>query len=98
MDNLYIDYEQGHILGTKIQSESKELIVLLNKLNTIQEKLKNNVNIDEKCTKELLTRTKIMFKLADIVSETGDFLVNVSNAYRVTEQVGENIMIQEEVF
>lgn len=92
MDNLYIDYEQGVILGNKIYEKAKQINELLNKIDTIQNKLSNelNIKIDTNIQNELLTRIKVMNKLKDVVEETGLFLINVSNAYQETINISEN--------
>lgn len=98
MDNIYIDYEQGMVLGTKIQKKSKELKTLLSKLNEIEDKLKNATNDfkDEEYLRVLLTQTKIMYKLSDVVDETGNFLINVSKAYQDVAEANNESDNQEE--
>lgn len=98
MDNIYIDYEQGIILGSKINKKSKELKILLTKLNEIEEKLKNAIyeSSDEKYLRSLLTQTKIMYKLSDVVDETGKFLINVSEAYKEVAEANDEASNQEE--
>lgn len=86
MDNLYIDYEQGYILGNKIQEEAKVLNSLINRIKDIQ--LRINEKVNNEFSKELEVKTEIISKLSDVVEETGDFLVNVSNAYILTEKSG----------
>lgn len=83
MDNLYIDYEQGVILGTKIQGEAKDLSALLKNIKDIQEELQPILNDsnDEKYLKAMVNQTQIVDKLVETIEETGNFLVNVSNAY-----------------
>lgn len=84
MDNIYIDYEQGPILGTKIQGEANDLKNLLLELEKIQEKLSVVLkdSNDEQYLKAVSAQTKIMSKLAEAIDETGNFLVDVSNAYQ----------------
>ncbi len=98
MDNIYIDYEKGMILGTKIQQKSKELKTLLSKLNEIEEQLKMATNDleDEEYLRALLTQTKIMYKLSDVVDETGNFLINVSEAYQAVADANDESDNQEE--
>lgn len=98
MDNIYIDYEQGMILGAKIHQKSKELKKLLTKLNEIEEKLKNAIydSNDEDYLRALLTQTKIMYKLSDVVDETGKFLINVSEAYKEVADFSDETDNQEE--
>lgn len=83
MDNLYLDYEQGLSLGSKIQSEAKDLKSLLSRIKEIQDKLEKS--LDEENDKNYLSsivgQTKIMEKLSETIEETGNFLVNVSTAY-----------------
>lgn len=98
MDNIYIDFEQGMVLGTKIGQKSKELKALLAKLNEIEDKLKNASNDfkDDEYLRSLLTKTKIMYKLSDVVDETGNFLINVSQAYQDVENANDESNNQEE--
>ena len=98
MDNIYIDYEQGMILGTEINQKSKDLKTLLTKLNEIEEKLKNAIyeSNDDKYLRALLTQTKIMYKLSDVVDETGKFLINVSKAYKEIADASDETGNQEE--
>lgn len=98
MDNIYIDFEQGMILGTRIGQKSKELKALLAKLNEIEDKLKNASNDfkDDEYLRSLLTKTKIMYKLSDVVDETGNFLINVSQAYQDVEDANDESNNQEE--
>ncbi len=98
MDNIYIDYEQGMILGTEINQKSKDLKTLLTKLNEIEEKLKNAIyeSNDDKYLRALLTQTKIMYKLSDVVDETGKFLINVSEAYKEIADASDETGNQEE--
>lgn len=89
MDNLYIDFEQGLILGNKIKNEANDLKQLLLKFNDIHEKL-DNIMIEEeekKKVKELISQIKIMNMLADSSLETGEFLTNVSKAYKNISEV-----------
>lgn len=83
MDNLYIDYEQGIVLGNKIRGEASELKTLLDNMREIEDRLNSLMESDEekKYLSEINSQTKIMNMLADAVEETGTFLVNVSNAY-----------------
>lgn len=84
MDNLYLDYEQGIILGNEIKDGAHKFNILLDKIYEIEEKLNNELGnkIDKNIRKELLTRAKIMDKLGELIDETGNFLVNVSSAYQ----------------
>lgn len=89
MDNLYVDFEQGLILGNKIKNEANDLKQLLLKFNDIHEKL-DNIMIEEeekKKVKELISQIKIMNMLADSSLETGEFLTNVSKAYKNISEV-----------
>ena len=83
MNNLYIDYEKGKVIGNKIKEESLELKRLLDEFNQIQEKLKNSISniASETYSKPIMSQLKIMYKLADLTEETSDLLINISNAY-----------------
>ena len=83
MDNLYIDYEQGLSLGSKIQGEAKDLKTLLSQIKEIQDKLESLLTDenDKNYLESIAGQTKIMDKLAETIEETGNFLVNVSTAY-----------------
>ncbi len=84
MDNLYIDYEQGLILGNKIKSEANDFKELMTRFEEIQQKLDTIMTDDneKKKLKEMVSQTRIMNMLADSSLETGEFLINVSNAYK----------------
>lgn len=93
MDNLYIDFEQGLILGNKIKSEANDLKELLIKFEEIQKKLDTIMTEEEeekKKIKEIISQTRIVNMLADSSLETGDFLINVSNAYKKVSEVNNN--------
>ena len=92
MDNLYIDYEQGILLGNKLKEESSELKNLLLKFSSMQEKLKYILNGDNdyEVYKNLTTQTQVVDKLLDLISETSNFLINVSDAYKELEYTNEN--------
>ena len=65
MNNLYIDYDKGKVIGSKLQEESEVLKQLLDKLYDINEKLESNVKdeiVEEYC-KPLLANTKVIYKL-----------------------------------
>ena len=83
MDNLYIDYEQGLSLGSKIQGEAKDVKTLLSQIKEIQDKLESLLTDenDKNYLESIAGQTKIMDKLAETIEETGNFLVNVSTAY-----------------
>ena len=83
MNNLYIDYEKGKILGNKIKEESTELKKLLDELSTIENKLKNSVDLVvlETYAKPLLSQTKLMYKFVDLTTETSNLLISISDAY-----------------
>lgn len=87
---MYIDYEQSSILGHKIQTEADELQVLINQVKEIQEKIALSLTNTEdiEYLNAFSNQTKIIDKLTESISETGTFLVNVSNAYN--NQVDEN--------
>lgn len=76
MNNLYIDYDKCLGIGLNIKDDYKKLAQLINKLNDINtnEELKNDL--------------KEITKLSEIIDVTGDFLINVSNAYKKVENVG----------
>lgn len=76
MNNLYIDYDKCLNIGISIKDDYKKLVQLINKLNDINtnEELKNDL--------------KEITKLSEIIDVTGDFLINVSNAYKKVENVG----------
>jgi len=76
MNNLYIDYDKCLNIGISIKDDYKKLAQLINKLNDINtnEELKNDL--------------KEITKLSEIIDVTGDFLINVSNAYKKVENVG----------
>lgn len=92
MDNLYIDFEQGLILGNKIKSEANDLKELLEKFGKIQEKLDIIMTEEDekKKIKEIISQTRIVNMLADTSLETGEFLINVSNAYKNVSEVTDN--------
>ena len=83
MDNLYLDYEQGLCLGSKIQGEAKDVKTLLSQIKEIQDKLESLLTDenDKNYLESIAGQTKIMDKLAETIEETGNFLVNVSTAY-----------------
>ena len=89
MDNIYIDYEQGLVLGRKIQKEADDLMTLLHSIKEVQEKLQPILkdSNDEKYLNNIINQTKFMDKLAETIEETGNFLVDVSTAY---QDVAEN--------
>ena len=76
MNNLYIDYERCINIGNDIKKDYIRLNELLNKLNEF--------NTNEELTNDL----KEIIKLSEIIDVTGDFLVNVSNAYKNVENAG----------
>lgn len=92
MNNLYIDYEKGKVIGSKLQEEAEVLKQLLDKLYEINEKLESNVKdeiVEEYC-KPLLANTKVIYKLSDLVLSTGKTLTNISAAYCQVEKNGIN--------
>lgn len=84
MNNLYIDYENGPKLGRNIKDKSKNLRILLDDLNKLEEKFSDVISTekDNKKLKELKIQTEIIKKLNESVEETGDFLIKVSKAYK----------------
>jgi hypothetical protein len=82
MNNLYIDYDKSLDIGKDIKQEYKKLIELLNKLNEIS------------TNEELSIDLKEIIKLSEIIDVTGDFLINVSNAYKDVENVGGVIKVE----
>ena len=76
MNNLYIDYDKCLDIGLNIKDDYKKLLVLINKLKEI--------NTNEELNNDL----KEIIKLSEIIDVTGDFLINVSNAYKKDENVG----------
>ena len=90
MNNLYLDYEKGSTLGTKMRDDSKELNNLLNKFKELQEKLNGKIDskIEEQYTKALLTNLKVMYKLSELIDVTGELISNVSSAYKKVEENG----------
>lgn len=89
MDDLYIDYKNGILLGKKLQEDSNNLINLLNSYNDVHEKLKHLVDDTtyEKYGKLLSVDTKIMCKLSEVIMETGNVLINISSAYEKIENL-----------
>lgn len=88
MNNLYIDYEKGKTLGNKIKDESQELKKLLSELTDVQDKLKGYIDLValETYAKPLSTKTKVIYKLVDLTSETSNLLINISDAYLKVEK------------
>lgn len=93
MNNLYIDYEKGLGLGKKICDESVKLNELLLKLENIQNKINENHTSDD--IKKLNIDLRTIIKLSEIVGETGNFLINVSNAYMEVDKI--HIQKEEEL-
>lgn len=81
MNDLYIDFEKGIDLGEKIKKESFELESLLKQLENIHKTIENN-NI-----KKLDNDLKIIIKLSEVIGETGEFLINVSKAYKEVDNI-----------
>lgn len=92
MDNLYIDFEQGLILGSEIKEKANDLKELLAKFEEIEKKLDIVMTEDDEKLKlkQLISQTRIVNMLADSTLETGNFLVNVSNAYKNVSEVKGN--------
>ena len=92
MNNLYLDYEEAKIVGSKLQEESDVLKQLLDKLYDINEKLEGSIKseIMDEYSKPLLSNTKTMYKLAELTKVTGSALSNISSAYYSVEKNGIN--------
>ena len=73
MNNLYIDYDKCVDIGYDLKKDYKQLKELFNKLSG----LNNN--------EELNNDLKEINKLSEVIDVTGDFLINVSNAYKKVE-------------
>ena len=88
--NMYIDFEKGKVLGSKLQEEAKVIDELLNKLNEIQSKLENNVKdeIETNYSKPLFSNVKMMNQFSELVSSTGKTLSSISAAYTKVEKNG----------
>ena len=96
MNNLYIDYDKGKVIGSKLQEEAEVLKQLLDKLYEINEKLESNVKdeiVEEYC-KPLLANTKVIYKLSDLTLATGKTLTNISSAYYQVEKNGMNSEVE----
>lgn len=81
MNDLYIDFEKGLNLGEKIKDKSFKLNQLLKELEDIQG------TIEDDDIKNLNDDLNVIVKLSEIVGETGDFLINVSNAYNKVDNI-----------
>ena len=89
--NMYIDYDKGKVLGSKLQEEAKVLNELLNKLSEIHEKLEENVKeeIEEQYGKPLFSNIDMMKEFNELVNSTGSALSNISTAYIKVEKSSE---------
>ena len=89
--NMYIDYDKGKVLGSKLQEEAKVLNELLNKLSEIHEKLEENVKeeIEEQYGKPLFSNIDMMKEFNELVNSTGSALSNISSAYIKVEKSSE---------
>lgn len=85
MNNLYIDYEKGIDFGAEIKDKSIKLYELLQNMKDIQDKLSINDNNDD--LKQLNNDLNVIIALSEIVGQTGDFLINVSNAYKNVDMI-----------
>ncbi len=82
MDNMYVDYKLSTRLGKKFQDEASDLKKILCDIDKIQSQLKVVGKLeDDKYIQKINCGKKIMMILSDAVQETGDFLVNVSEAH-----------------
>lgn len=82
--NLAINYDETRNIGNQLINKSEDLKNLLNNINNINEQISQSWagNDAAKYFATVNEQAQYMRQLADTISEIGNYLIKVSNAYQ----------------
>lgn len=90
--NLSINYDETRNVGNQLITKSEDLSNLLNNINNVNEQISQSW-IGNDASKYLATvneQAQYMRQLASVISEIGNYLIRVSNAYQSASENNAN--------
>lgn len=90
--NLRINYDETRSIGNQIISKAEEFKTLLNKINNINGQIASSWQGSDsaKYAEAVGIQANQMAQLASVISQTGEYLIKVSNAYANASETNKN--------
>lgn len=88
MTSLNVDYEKTRATGRSIQNYASDFKRLLGEIQNLNDNLKNcwTGNDATQYTSKITEQAQVMNQLQTVIQETGEYLVDVGNAYEKAMQ------------